>query len=168
MQSETILRRVALGCAFFMLFGPLGGRTMWIKGNGRNVVTDAAGYNAVAVLSGTLALLALAVALNMRPRVVVPALTALAAAAAFGLSVYVSGLYVWARWQGEIWFYGAGWFAEDPGPKWMVSLPWGPPYFALAALVGALASLALAVTWLWRPRGDPDGGSGSRALDFPQ
>ncbi|MCC7023158.1 MAG: hypothetical protein IT338_10030 [Thermomicrobiales bacterium] len=167
MQSETILRRVALGCAIFMLFGPLGGRTMWVKANGSST-TDAGFYNAAAVFSGVVALLALTVALNMRPRVVVPALTALAAAAAFGLSVYVSGLYVWARWQGEIWFYGAGWFAEDPGPKWMVSLPWGPPYFALAALAGALASLALAVTWLWRPRGDPDGGSGSRALDFPQ
>lgn len=151
MQSETILRRVALGCAIFMLFGPLGGRTMWVKANGSST-TDAGFYNAAAVFSGVVALLALTVALNMRPRVVVPALTALAAAAAFGLSVYVSGLYVWARWQGEIWFYGAGWFAEDPGPKWMVSLPWGPPYFALAALVGALASLALAVTWLWRPR----------------
>jgi hypothetical protein len=168
MQSENILRRVALGCAIFMLFGALGGRTTWTTLNGRNTVTDAGFYNAAAVFSGVVALLALAVALNVRPRVVVPAAAALAAAAAFGLSVYGSGLYVWARWQGEIWFYGAGWFAEDPGPKWTVSLPWGPPYFALAALVGALASLALTVTWLWRPRAAPDGVSGSRALDFPR
>lgn len=137
-----------------MLFGPFGGRTMWMKGNGRNVITDAAGYNAVAVLSGVLALAALAVALNTRSRVVVPALAALVAVSAFGLSVYVSGLYVWARWQGEIWFYGAGWFAGDQGPTWTVSLPWGPSYFALAAFVGALASLALTISWMRGPHGD--------------
>jgi hypothetical protein len=153
MRAEHVLRRATIGCAIIMLFGPLEGRTTWVTVNGRNAVTDAGIYNVVAVASGVLALAALAVALNTRPRVTVPALAAIAAAGAIGLSVYVSGLYVWARWQGEIWFYGAGWFAGEQGPKWTVSLPWGPPYFALAALIGAMASLVLAISWLRQPAG---------------
>jgi hypothetical protein len=155
MHTETVLRRVALGCAVFMLFGPLGGRTTWVKvhGNGSSI-TDAGIYNAVAVISGVVALAALAVALHLRPRLVLPVFGILVAIAAFALTIYVSGMFVWARLQGELWFYGAASFAGDMGGKWTVRPAWGPPFFALAALIGALASLALAVTWLWHRQGD--------------
>jgi len=43
MQTETVLRRVAFACAIFLLFGPVGGRTTWVRGH--TTVTDAGGYN---------------------------------------------------------------------------------------------------------------------------
>ncbi|MGH2617985.1 MAG: hypothetical protein ACRDJC_22380, partial [Thermomicrobiales bacterium] len=53
-----------------------------------------------------------------------------------------------------VWVY-AGWsFSEGMGRKSTVYPAWGPPFFALAALIGAIASLALAVSWLRTPKGD--------------
>jgi hypothetical protein len=148
---EDALRRIALGCGFFLLLGPLGGRTMWV---GRNQInTDAAVYNVAALLSGVVALAALAVAFWARPRLVLPVLSALAALAAFGLTAYVSGVYVWARMQGQVWVY-AGWsISEGMGSKWTVHPAWGPPFFTLAALIGAVATLGLASAWLRQPQG---------------
>lgn len=154
MRREDILRRLAIGCAIFMLFGPLGGRTMWVRG--RTTGTDAGIYNIVAVFSGIVVLAFLAFALWGRERDwrALPALSALISTAAFALSVFVSGVFLWARWQGEVWSY-AGWgFAGGPGRNETVHLPWGPPFFTLAAFVGALACLGLAVTWLWPWRSD--------------
>lgn len=152
METETALRRIALGCAIFMLFGPVGGRTTWVEGNRGGTTTDAAGYNLAALVSGVVALAALALALYLRPRVVLPVLGAAVAIAAFALTIVASGVYVWALLQGEIWFYGAGGFAEGMCRKCTVHPAWGPPFFALAALIGALASLALAVGWLRPPK----------------
>lgn len=130
-RTETALRRVAAGCAIFMFFGPVGGRTTWVQGH--TTVIDAAGYNMAALLSGVAALVAIA---------------------AFGLTVAASGIYVLARMQGEVWYYGTGGFA-DMGEKWTLYPDPGPPFFALAALIGAPASHALAILWLRRPQGDP-------------
>jgi hypothetical protein len=149
MRTEIVLRRVAIGCAVFLLFGPLGGRTMWVGGH--TTATDAAGYNMVALLCGVVVLAALAVALWMRERQTraLPALGALVAVAAFGLTAYVSGIYVWARLQGQVWGY-AGWSISEGmvGRNETVYPASGPPFFTLAALIGAVATLALAVGWL--------------------
>jgi hypothetical protein len=92
LKTEIVLRRVALGCAIVLLFGPLGGRTIWVDGH--TTGTDAAVYNVVALVFGVVALAALAIAFWASPRLVVPALGALVAIAAFGLTAYVSGVYV--------------------------------------------------------------------------
>ncbi|MGH2618713.1 MAG: hypothetical protein ACRDJC_26085, partial [Thermomicrobiales bacterium] len=98
MRTEIVLRRVAIGCAIFMLFGPVGGRTTWVQG--RTIATDAAVYNVAALLAGVVAL---AVAFWARPHLVLPMLGTLVAIAAFGLTAYVSGVYVWAGMQGQVW-----------------------------------------------------------------
>lgn len=146
MPTENILRWVAIGCAIVLLFGPLGGRTTWVGGH--TIATDAGIYNVVALLCGVVALAALGVAFWARPRVVLPVLGALVAVAAFGFTAYVSGVYVWARLQGEVWIY-AGWsISEGTGRNETIHPAWGPPFFALAALIGALATLVLAFGWL--------------------
>lgn len=148
-MTETILRRIALSSAALMLFGLMGDRTTWVKLSGRGQsMTDGAIYNSVAFLSGIVALIALALALRFRPRLVVPVAGVLLAVAAFGFSLFVSGLGVWARVQGEIWAYSPGTFAEDLGPKWVVYPAVGPFVFSFLATVGALATLGLGVTWL--------------------
>lgn len=152
MRTEHMLHRVAIGCAIFMLFGPIGGRTTWVKGH--STATDAAVYNVAALLSGVVVLAALAVAFWARPRLVLPVLGALVAVAVFGLTAYVSAVYVWARMQGEVWVY-AGWsISEGMGRKWTVYPAWGPPFFTLAALIGAVSTLAFAIRWLLRPQGN--------------
>jgi hypothetical protein len=151
MRTENALRWVAIGCAMFMFFAPFGGRTMWVKGH--TTATDAGIYNAAAILSGVVALAALAVAFWLRPRVVLSVLAAVAAVAAFGLTAYVSGVYVWARMQGQMWVYGGWSISEGMGRKWTVYPAWGPPVFATAALIGVVSALALAVLWLRQPIG---------------
>lgn len=153
MRAEDILRRLAIGCAVFMLFGPLGGRTMRVGPH--QVGTDAGIYNVVAVFSGIVVLAFLAFALWARERDwrALPALSALISSAAFALSVFASGVFVWARWRGEVWSY-AGWsFTGGPGRNETLHLPWGPPFFTLAAFVGAVTCLGLAITWLRPPLG---------------
>lgn len=125
---------------------------MWVSRH--TVATDAGAYNAVAVFSGVVALVALGVALRTRPRLVLPLLGAVAAVAAFGLTLYVAGLAVVARLQGGVWVY-AGWTFQEVGERTTVHHPPGPPFFALAALLGAVASLALAIFWLREPKDDP-------------
>jgi hypothetical protein len=146
MRTETVPRRVAIGCAIFMLFGPVADRTTWDRGS----VTDAAGYNIVAFLSGVIAITALAVSLWMRPRVILPVLGALVTIAAFGLTIYVSGIYWLARTRGEVFLYGPSEFMRVTAKVDPAS---GPPFFATVALIGAIATLALAVGWLRQPRG---------------
>lgn len=110
MVNECILGRIALWCGFLMLPGFFSDRSSWVRDRFKapDTVTDAGIYNVVASASGGVALIALAIALSTRPRVVIPVLSLVPAIAAFGLSIFVSGLGVWARLQGEIWFYGAG------------------------------------------------------------
>ena len=150
MLHDLMLGRVALWCGFLMLFGFFGDRSSWVRATNKtvNTVTDAAIYNAVATASGGVALPALAVALNTRPRDVIPVVCLLAAIAAFGLSIFVSGLRVWARLQGEVWFYGTGALASDNGDKWVAHPARGPFVSAFMALLGELATLGLVITWV--------------------
>lgn len=154
MRDDLILGRIALWCGFLMLFGILSDRSSWVQGGfkSQSITTDAAGYNIVATFSGIIALVALAIALNTRPRVVIPVLGLLPALAAFVLSIYVSGLSVWARLQGEIWFYGTGSFAEDVGKNEIAYPARGVFIFTFLAVLGALATLGLALTWVFRDR----------------
>jgi hypothetical protein len=110
-------------------------------------ITDAGLYNFAVTASGIVALIALAVALNTRPRVVIPVLSLLPALAAFGLSIYVAGLSVWARLQGEIWFYGSWSFAGD-FEGYDAHPARGPFIFTFLAILGTAATLGLALMWL--------------------
>lgn len=143
MPTGIVLRRIAIGCAIVLLCGPLGGRTTWEKGH--VTATDAAGYNVVALLSGVVALTALGVAFWTRPRFVLPVLGALVAVAAFGLTAYVSGIDVLARTRGEVYLYGVGEFMRVTAK---VNPAIAPPFFAFAAVVGAVSAFALAVSWI--------------------
>ncbi len=148
-----ILGRIALWSGFLMLFGVVSDRSSWVTyTKTTSSVTDAGIYNVIASASGVVALIALAIALNTRPRVVIPVLSLLPAIAAFGLSTYVSGLSVWARLQGEIWFYGTWSFAGEVGKNEIAYPSRGVFIFALLALLGALATLGLAWTWLFGGR----------------
>lgn len=128
-----------------MLVGVFGGRTTWVDGH--TTATDAAGYNLAAFVTCVVALLALGIALNVRSRVVVPTLAALVAAAAFFLSVLASGVYLWARWQGEIWMYATGKFSAPLGNGETVSLAWGPTFVTPIAAIGMVACIGLAIIW---------------------
>lgn len=130
-------------------------RTTYAKRNGLGVLTDAAGYNMVAFLSGVVALGALAFVVWARPRVLLMVLGVAGAVAAFGLTVYMSGIAVWARFQGEVWFYGTGSYAADAadmGRRRVTLDPADDPYFfAAVALVGAIASVAFGIMRLRQP-----------------
>jgi hypothetical protein len=146
MRTEDVLRRVAIGCAIFLLFGPLGGRTS-VK-DGGTTVTVAAAYNMAALFSGTVALVALGGALWTRPRLILPLLGAVVAITAFGLTAFVAGLDGLARTRGEVYLYGVSEFARVTAK---IHPSVGPPFFALAAATGAVTTLALAVSWLRQP-----------------
>lgn len=154
MPDDLILGRIAIWSGFLMLFGVLSDRSSWVTyaKNTSSSVTDAGIYNVIASASGVVALIALAIALNTRPRVVIPVLSLVPVLAAFGLSTYVSGLSVWARLQGEIWFYGAWSFAGEVGKKEVAYPSRGVFIFAFLALLGTLATLGLALTWLFGDR----------------
>jgi hypothetical protein len=79
-------------------------------------------------------------------------LGAFVAIAAFAFTAYVSGIYVWARLQGEIWVYGGWSISEGMGREWTVHPAWGPPFFTATAIMGAICTLSLAVGWLRQPR----------------
>jgi hypothetical protein len=152
---ETMLRRAGVTCAVLMLFGVMSDRTTWVRLNGRGqTITDGAVYNLIASLSGIIVLIALAVALHMRPRLVIPALSLLLAVAAFGLSAFVSGLGVWARSQGKVWAYGVDAFADDRGPKWVVYPADGPYIFTFLATLGFVATAGMGIIWLRSARED--------------
>jgi hypothetical protein len=146
MRPEIVLRWVAFGCAVFLLFGPFADRTGW--GRNQPTVFDSAGHNFVALFSGIVAIAGLLVALWALPRVVLPLLGAAAAVAAFGLTAYVSGTYWLALSRGEALIEGTYVMPE----RLTVFPASGPPFFATAAVIGATATLALAVSWLRQPR----------------
>lgn len=154
MLDDLIMGRIALSSGFLLLFGVLSDRSSWVRESVKSPssTTDAGIYNVIASASGLVALIALAIALNTRPRGVIPVLSLLPALAAFGVSLYVSGLGVWARLHGEIWLYGAGSFAGDWGEKYIAHPARGPFIFAFLALLGVLATLGLALTWLFGDR----------------
>lgn len=151
--SQDKLVLIAFGCAVFLLFGIVSDRTSVSYGrSGRSSsMTDAAGYNMAATFSGIVAITGLAIALWTRPRLVLPILGAAVAIAAFGLSVFASGIYWLGRLQGEVYFYGTGNFLEKGG-RGTVHPAVGPPFFATAAVIGALATLALMIMWLWQAK----------------
>jgi hypothetical protein len=66
--------------------------------------------------------------------------------------VVASGVSVVARLRGQVYFYGIGEFTDIGRNETVYPAP-GPPFFALAAFVGFLASLALTITWLRDPEG---------------
>jgi hypothetical protein len=166
-RTEAILCRVAFACAFLMLLGPVADRTMWLTRRGFAEMIDAAAYNMAALLTGIVALGALAFADWARTRATFAMLLGVAGAiAAFGLTVFATGVFVLARWQGEVWFYGAWDYAEDPGKKQTIVPADGPYFFFVAAFAGAIATSGLAVIWL-RQRRDAQPAAGGLPASAP-
>jgi hypothetical protein len=118
-------------------------------------------YNLTTTLSGIVAQIGLAVALNSGTHLVVSLLALLAAIGAFGLAALVAGVSVWALMQGEVWFYGAasqytsplGDFAGNTFASAKTVFPAQAPYvFTAVAILGAVATLGLALLRLARNR----------------
>ena len=155
-RVETLLLRTAFVCATFLLFGILADRTQIVDGgrNSRTTITDAAGYNIAATFSGVVALVGLAVAFWTYPvwtlrRAVQTVLGVIVAVAAFGLTVYASGIFWLARTRGEVFFYGTGEvLGNETYAQEMIHPAVGPPYFAAIAVVGIIATLGVGVLWL--------------------
>jgi hypothetical protein len=137
--SEDVVRWVALGCAIFLLFGPLGGRTMLV--DGKTTITDSAVYNIVAVLSGIVAIVGLAIADRSRPRAILVALGAAIAISAFGFTAYVAGMFSLPLFRGEVMVDGGSIITDSLE----VHPAYGPPFLALAALFGAGSTAVLAI-----------------------
>lgn len=150
MPTRDVLRWIAIVCGGLLLLAPLGGRTTWEATRGRSFATDAGGYNAIAVVSGMMVLVALLVATGeSRPRwLALPG--ALVVFGAFVLTVYATGVFVAARWRGEVWVY-ACWCAQPLPADAIVTPAPGPPVFLVVALIGAIAALGLTVRWAREP-----------------
>lgn len=146
MRTERALRGVAIGCAIVLLLGPFADRTSW--GRGAPTIYDSAGYNYAAFFSGVVALVALAVALSVRHHMAISVLSFLMAVAAFGLTAYVCGTYWLALSRGEALIDGT---LVMPARLTMYPAS-APPFFALAASVGAVSAFALLVDWLRQPK----------------
>lgn len=141
MPSESTLGGIAFACAIFLLFGMLSDRTTIVHRKG-GTSTDAGGYNAAATFSGLVAVPTLAVAIWGRWRAV-RVLAGMLARAAFRLTISASGIYTLARLQGHISLYGTG-DAIVAGAKEILHSAKGPPVFATVALIGAVATIAMA------------------------
>ena len=142
MWMERVLWWLTVACSVLLVLGSVQGRTRWVKesANARRVSTtirDAAGWDAVAILSGTVAIVALVVGRWARSRPVVAVLCAATAAGAFGAAALAAGRY-WldlSRGAGQIEGY-----VMHPAT--------GPPLVAVLAVVGAGCALALGLGWL--------------------
>lgn len=143
-RTNVALGWVAFGCSAFLLIAIVARRTSWVDETGRGSTTliDSGGWNIVVTLCGAVALVALAAGVLSRRLEVA---SALVAAFAFAFAAYVAGSYWLALLRGEVLLEGR----SALGPEWSVYPSSAPPVFALAALLGAMASLALAVCW-WR------------------
>lgn len=149
MRLELALHRIVICCAVMLLFAPLSGRTTWVKGNVTAI--DAAGYNIAAVISGIVALSAIAIAMRMRQNVVVSALALSMATVAFFFTLLAAGVDVWARMQGQVWSYAGGSMSR-PQRGWTVYPTLGPPIFVVVAPIGILSTISLAIVRLRRRR----------------
>jgi hypothetical protein len=152
-ERTEVLGLAAFGSAVFLLLAMFMpnwlARTSWSSGRRHNftsVVDSPASYVGLVSLCGLVAFIALAVALWRRWS---PA--AAASAAAFAYGAYVVGSFWLGLSQGVILLDGS--LTPEMGPpRWTVHWPPLLPFFAIAAVIGALASLALAVSWLRLPR----------------
>lgn len=146
MRTEDKLRWIAVGCAALLLFGLVSDRTSWVGGGG--VTTDSAGYNWATLFAGIVALVALASSFWAWPRLPYALLGAAVAFGAFGAAAYVCGSYWLALARGDARLDGIATMPEH----WRVYPATGPIFFTTAALVGALAALLLAASWLRQAR----------------
>lgn len=147
-RTEPVLGWIAVVCAIYLPFGPVSDRTHCTRGDGSTI--DAGIYSMAALFSGVVALVAFAVSAWWNRRVVLVVLGAAIAIAAFARTVYVCGIYVLARLQGEVYFYGTGGYWGDGSRRFYPAI--GPFFFGTAALVGAIATLVVAVRWVWQAR----------------
>lgn len=137
----------AFGSAVFLLFAMLMpnwfARTSWTSG-GRtpsSVIDSPASYVGFLSLCGFIALVALAIGAWRRWSV-----AAAMAAATFACAAYVAGSSWWSISRGAALLDGKP--VQDMGPpEWTMHWPTALPLFLLAAIVGAIGAVALAVSW---------------------
>lgn len=132
----------AAGCAFLLLFGPLGGRTAWVGREG-GTSGEAAGYEWVVLLAGALAVVALLLGRPSRPGMAGTAAAALVACAAFGMAAWSAGSYALALARLGFPFGRARLL---PGGEIVIAAA-GPPVFAAIAAVGLACCVGLVFAW---------------------
>jgi hypothetical protein len=140
---------LAFGCAAILLLAMFMpdwfARTSWFRANGRDnfesVIDSPASYVGLLSLCGLVACIALAIGI-WRRWVVASAL----AAAAFASAAYVAGSSWWGISRGVALLDGQP-IQEMVPPRWTVHWPTALPLFVIAAIVGAISALALAVYW---------------------
>ena len=155
LPSEIVLRRVAIGCAIVLVFAMIMpnylARTSWESGkrNKSTVMVDsAASYVGLVSLYGLVACVSLAIGALRRQKVA----SMFVATAAFASAAYVIGNFWLGLSRGIVLLDGRP-VSTMGYPNWTVRLPPMLPLFALAAGVGAVCALALAINWLRQPEG---------------
>ena len=152
-RTDPALRGITIVCAIFLLFAIMMpnflARTSWERGkrNKSTVMVDsAASYVGLVSLYGLVACVALALGAWRRLQVV----SVLVAAAAFAGAAYVIGNFWLGLSQGIVLLDGRP-VSTMGYPNWTVRWPPMLPLFALAALIGAVSALVLAILWLRQP-----------------
>lgn len=151
----NLLAFAAFGCAIFLslaMFMPNWlARTSWSRANRKNdfisVIDSPASYVWLVSLCGLVAFAVLAIGLWRHS-----ALAAALAAAAFAYAAYVAGNFWLGLSQGVVLLDGSPTPEMGP-PRWTVHWPPLLPLFLVAAIVGTLSALALAVAWMRQPGG---------------
>lgn len=139
---ENAALQLALIGAVLLLFAPLTPRTTWTydgpkpRGNPATI-RDSAGWEWVAPLAGIVAIVALALAVVSRHRIVVPSFGAAVAAVAFAVAALAAGDSWLALSRGAA---ARAEFAAHPAP--------GPPYFTVIAITASALAVLLTVSWL--------------------
>lgn len=145
MRTEKVLWSCAILCAIFLLFGPLlGGRTVWAN-RGGGTITDAAGWDWAAPVSGIVAIAGLVAGVFTRPRVAIPVLGAAVATAAFAMAAFAAGSFWVATMQGTAQPQG---FVPGRSDPYEVLMSPNPQPFAVVATVATGFALVLTVSWL--------------------
>jgi hypothetical protein len=142
MRVEKFLWSIAVICAVLLLTAPLSGRTRWTK-YGVTRITDSAGWDWVAPVSGLAAIAGLVAGVLSRPNRIVSALAATTAAITTGVAAFATGSYWIDLMQG----------AADVG-GYELHAPPALPYYAAIAAVAMCLALALAGLWLLRSDDD--------------
>ena len=152
-RTEPVLRGITIVCAIFLLLAIMMpnflARTSWESGkrNKSTVMVDsAASYVGLVSLYGLVACVALAISAWRRLKVA----STLVATAAFAGAAYVIGNFWLGLSRGIVLLDGSP-VSTMGYPNWTVRWPPMLPLFALAAVIGAVSTLMLAISWLRQP-----------------
>ena len=147
MRREHALVWIALGCGIALLLAPLGDRTYWEQwGQGISRNYDNMPYDFLAFFAGVVAIVGLIFAVLSHPHRRPMVLGAVAAIPGFALTAGAYGFYWWEVSRGIFRVDGDVWVPDD----WTIHPMAGYRWFAIAAAMGAMATLTLTLRWRQR------------------